>query len=139
MDQNNPGDWFSNPCRYFFMDRNTKKVDIDNVKRTSWNHKDTLIVGGGGLIGNDNFELFMDRITTQPDINILNDVLEVKLRDTSFENKDILKLWKEEVQTITFKYLDKIDNKIGPRILWERDIIQETKIQIRTCYLIQST
>lgn len=118
IDQNNPGDFYSNPCRYFFTDRETTKIDIDNVKRTTWKHKDTIIVGGGGLIGNENFEPFMNRITTQPDINLLNDILETNLRDASIENRDLLKVWKEEVQTITLKYLDKIDTKIGPRILW---------------------
>ena len=101
IDQNNPGDLFSNPSRYFFPDKETKKIDIDNVKRTEWHQKDTIIVGGGGLIGNDNFERFMGRITTHPDELILIDILETKLKNVSEENKSLLQNYKSTVQKYT--------------------------------------
>lgn len=118
MDANNPGDWFCNPARYFFKEKETKKIDIDNVRKTYWSQYDTLIVGGGGLIGNPNFEALMERITSHPDEHALNDVLDVKLKNISKENQPSIVKWREEVQRLTVDVLESIDRRIGPRILW---------------------
>ena len=118
IDQNNPGDLFSNPSRYFFPNEETIKIDIDNVRKTAWNQLDTIIVGGGGLIGNENFETLMSRITTHPDEQILIDILETKLKNVSVENKEKLQKYKSTVQKYTVAILSQLDKSIGPRILW---------------------
>ena len=118
IDPNNPGDWYCNPARYFFSGMTTTKIDIDNVRKTSWGQYDTLIVGGGGLIGNPNFETLMERITTHPDEQIFNDILDVKLKNISKENKPNIIKWREEVQKLTVDILENLDRTIGPRILW---------------------
>lgn len=118
MDANNPGDWYCNPARYFFPTDNTIKVDVDNVRKTQWNQRDTLIVGGGGLIGNPNFETLMERITVHPDDQLLDDILEIKLKNVSKENKPYIQKWKEQVQRLTVDIRQSIDRTIGPRILW---------------------
>lgn len=129
MDKNNPGDLFSNPCRYFLPNTQTIQYDIDNVRKTSWHQKDTIIVGGGGLLGNENFDALMNRLITHPDQQILEDILETKLKNASIENKPLLYKWKENVQFYTTRALEEIDKELGPRILWgvghnsrERDI-----------------
>lgn len=118
IDQNNPGDLFSNPSRYFFPKETTLKIDIDNVRKTSWHQKDTIIVGGGGLVGNENFEHLMSRITTHPDEQLLIDILETKLKNISTENKDKMQRYKATVQKYTIHTLNELDKKIGPRIFW---------------------
>jgi len=118
MDQNNPGDWFSNPCRYFFPEKETEKYDVDNTRKISWHQHDTVIVGGGGLLGNDNFDHLMQRLITHPDAQILEDILENKLKNSSPENKTELYKWKESVQSYTLRILSQLDLSIGPRILW---------------------
>lgn len=118
LDQNNPGDWFSNPCRYFFKGKETVKLDVDNIKKTLWHQHDTIIVGGGGLLGNENFDSLMARLLTHPDLSILEDVLETKLKSSSPENKEILWKWKETVQKYTLNVITTLDKSIGPRILW---------------------
>jgi len=118
MDQNNPGDWYSNPSRYFFSNEETIKIDIDNVRKTQWHQHDTLIVGGGGLIGNFNFEPLMHRITTHPDEQILIDIIETKIKNVSEENRDEVYRWKELIQKVTLNLLSKLDKSIGPRVLW---------------------
>lgn len=118
LDENNPGDWYCNPSRYFFPNENTIKIDIDNVRKTTWGQFDTLIVGGGGLIGNSNFEELMERITVHPDEQIFNDILEVKLKTISKENRPEIIKWKAEVQRLTLDILENLDRSIGPRILW---------------------
>ena len=118
IDENNPGDFYSNPCRYFFSNLTTKKLDVDNIKKASWHQKDTIIVGGGGLLGNDNFEPLMQRLSTHPDEQVLEEILETKLKNISNENKELLWKWKEVVQSYTLNVLNGIDRTIGPRILW---------------------
>jgi exopolysaccharide biosynthesis predicted pyruvyltransferase EpsI len=118
MDANNPGDWYCNPSRYFFPEQDTTKIDIDNVRKTSWHQHDTIIVGGGGLIGNPNFETLMKRITVHPDEQIFHDILEIKLKNISKENKIQVTKWREEVQKLTVNFFNRMDKTIGPRILW---------------------
>ena len=118
MDKNNVGDWYSNPCRYFFTDRNTTQIDIDNVRKTTWEQSDALIVGGGGLIGNSNFETLMKRISTHPDELLLTDILETKIKSVSSENRSIIHKWKTRVQQDTIEVLSRLDRSFGPRILW---------------------
>lgn len=118
IDQNNPGDLFSNPSRYFFKDKETTKIDVDHIKKTSWKQDDTLIVGGGGLIGNENFESLVERISKSPDEQLLIDILETNLKIASNENKKILQKWKSDIQLITLDVLQNLNRKVGPRILW---------------------
>jgi hypothetical protein len=118
LDQNNPGDWFSNPSRYFFPQDTVSTYDIDKLRKTTWSQEDPIIVGGGGLIGNDNFELFIDRLTTHPDEQLLKDVLENKMKNISVENSKLLHKWRQEVQLITVNTMLELNRKHGPRILW---------------------
>ena len=127
MDKNNPGDWYSNPSRYFFDNISTVKIDIDNVRKTSWYQLDTIIVGGGGLIGNPNFESLMQRVCTHPDEQLLLDILQTKLKNISTENREDLIQWKETVQRLTVDLLSKLDKTIGPRILWGAGINSRDK------------
>jgi hypothetical protein len=118
-DQNNPGDWFSNPSRYFFQNKNLLSIDIDNVKKTVWDPSFPIIVGGGGLIGNDNFESLMDRIILHPDERILKDTISFQdIKNISNKNKELIWKWREEVQKITVKLFEKIDKTLGPRVIW---------------------
>lgn len=118
IDENNPGDYYSNPCRYFFSGNTTIKVDIDNIKKTTWHPHDTIIVGGGGLIGNENFEELMERLSTHPEELLLRDILDVKIKRISDENQEIITKFKEKVQKATVQVLSEMDRTIGPRILW---------------------
>ncbi len=118
MDKNNPGDWYSNPTRYFFPNKTINQIDIDNVRKTTWHQKDVIIVGGGGLIGNENFESLMERITVHPDEHLLTDLLETRIKNVSVENKDEIKKWRERVQTLTLNLINSLDKTIGPRIIW---------------------
>ena len=134
MDENNPGDWYCNPTRYFFPDKDVKKVDIEHVRKTTWNQHDILIVGGGGLIGNPNFESLMQRITVHPDEQLFNDILEIKLKNISTENRSNVIKWRDEVQRLTVDALENIDRSIGPRILWGAGInSKDNSVDSRRC------
>lgn len=117
-DPNNVGDYFCNPLRYFWPGAEVNSIDIDAVKKATWGMNDPMIVGGGGLIGNDNFEKLMVRIMTHPDELILLDVLNIKIKQIGDENKPAIIKWKEQIQRLTVDVMSRLDRKIGPRILW---------------------
>ena len=52
-DQNNVGDIASNPLQYFLKDDEYQTVDIANLRNDLYPANVPVIVGGGGLIGND--------------------------------------------------------------------------------------
>ena len=117
-DPNNPGDWYCNPIRYFWPNAEVNSIDIDTVKKTTWGMKDPMIVGGGGLIRNENFEKLMTRITIHPDELLLLDVLDIKIKQIGDENKAAIIKWKEQIQQLTVDVMSRLDRKIGPRIMW---------------------
>lgn len=117
-DPNNVGDWYCNPIRYFWPKAEVNSVDIDTVKRATWDMNDVMIIGGGGLIGNDNFEKLMSRVMTHPDELILSDILNIRIRNVGERNKTEIIRWKEQIQKLTVDVISKLDRKIGPRILW---------------------
>ena len=117
-DANNPGDWFCNPIRYFWPGADVNSIDIDSVKTTTWGMTDPMIVGGGGLIGNENFAKLMTRITVHPDELLLIDVLDIKLKQIGEENRAAIIRWKEQIQQITVDAMSRLDRKVGARILW---------------------
>jgi hypothetical protein len=117
-DDNNPGDLFSNPSRYFFKEQEISSFDIDNLTKPSWNLRDAIIIGGGGLVGNPNFDKLVERVTLHPDEFFFQQVLNLNMKGVSSENKSIMYTWKEHIQEYTNKLIPYIDRKIGPRILW---------------------
>ena len=54
-DDNNVGDLYSNPLRYFAPDEVSLSVDIAAPYNKSWTDDQILVIGGGGLIGNEGF------------------------------------------------------------------------------------
>lgn len=118
LDLNNPGDFYSNPSRYFFSNEFTTKIDIDNVRRTTWSQSDIIIVGGGGLLGNPNFEAFVNRITVHPDEQLLKDILEIKIKNVTEDNRVLMQDWKDNLRVNTIRTLEKLNKETGLRILW---------------------
>jgi hypothetical protein len=117
-DENNPGDLFSNPARYFFKSEEIKSIDVDKLQYPLWNLQDAIIIGGGGLIGNPNFDKLVERVTIHPDEFFLNQILNLNIKGVSGENKKLMFEWKSHIQEYTNKLIPDLDRKIGPRVLW---------------------
>ena len=58
-EKTNPGDWWSTPKHYFDKYKNDDWVDILDLDIVSLKNYDQIIVGGGGLLYNNNFEKFI--------------------------------------------------------------------------------
>jgi hypothetical protein len=67
MDPNNVGDIAADPLQYFLDPEEYVAVDIDNLTNSEYPTDLPVIVGGGGLIGNEFFGHAMQSLTHHPD------------------------------------------------------------------------
>ena len=58
-EKTNPGDWWSTPKHYFDSFKNDDWIDIFDLDKINLSGYDQIIVGGGGLLYNNNFEKFI--------------------------------------------------------------------------------
>ena len=58
----NPGDYWCTPMHYWQEFRKGDWVDVMNVDSVDLNSYDQIIVGGGGLLGNDNFDPYIQQL-----------------------------------------------------------------------------
>lgn len=58
----NPGDYWCTPMHYWQEFRKGDWVDIMNIDSVDLNSYDQIIVGGGGLLGNDNFDPYIQQL-----------------------------------------------------------------------------
>jgi hypothetical protein len=67
MDPNNVGDIAADPLQYFLDPEEYIAVDIDDIDNAAYPTDLPVIVGGGGLIGNEFFGHAMELLTRHPD------------------------------------------------------------------------
>jgi len=58
-DVNNPGDYWCTPLHYWDEFKDCDWIDIMDVDSVDLNSYDQIIVGGGGLLGNNNFDPYI--------------------------------------------------------------------------------
>jgi hypothetical protein len=63
----NPGDWWSCPRHYFDEFVDSDWIDITDVPSVDLSQFDQIIVGGGGLLGNDNFDPYIQQLLPHAD------------------------------------------------------------------------
>jgi hypothetical protein len=56
----NPGDWWSSPRHYFDEFTDSEWIDILDLDSVNLSDYEQIIVGGGGLLGNTNFQPYID-------------------------------------------------------------------------------
>lgn len=69
QDKNNVGDMSANPLQYFLKPDEYQVVDIDSVGTSIYPNDVPKIVGGGGLISNENFENAMRVLANDSELN----------------------------------------------------------------------
>ena len=117
-DENNVGDYASDPLQYFLKPKEYKRIDITNIGREHLDDSMPVIAGGGGLIAN---ELFVDslRDIVQPsDKTQLLNIADQYWTAYNNSNKHIRDEFFNKLNKLVGDYADKISDKIGPRILW---------------------
>lgn len=117
-DYNNVGDMASNPLQYFLKPEEYQVVDVANLTATAYPDDVPVIVGGGGLIGNDFFGDFHSAFTRGSDKTQLEDLWNNSWILANQKYQELHKQFQQEYHDLIKKYLDKLEYTKRPKFIW---------------------
>lgn len=117
-DPNNVGDLYSNPLRYFAPDADINEIDITKYNKTEWVEGAPVIIGGGGLIGNELFGNSLLDCLESPDAIALDRMMENSWILSHEKNKDAYIKFRDVVDKAYRDARKQVTDTAGPRILW---------------------
>lgn len=117
-DENNVGDIASNPLQYFLDPEDYVTVDITDIGREPISPDIPLIVGGGGLIGNEFLDTNFRRLLTSSDKAQLYEMYEKRWNSPSSTMKKIQIEFEEEYLTLIRKYIKKTEDSKNLKVIW---------------------
>jgi len=119
VDENNVGDLASNPLQYFLNKSEYQVVDVVNLHKTAYPHEAPMIIGGGGLFGN-NFigGDYLKTALLSADRNQLETLWENSWKLSNPKYRDIFREFHKKHRDLVAEVLNKIDNTPGPRFVW---------------------
>lgn len=117
-DPNNIGDIASNPLQYFLKSDQYQTIDAAHLIKESYPLDVPLIVGGGGLIGNNLFSNVIADALKSPDELQLISIAQTKWKLASPENNDTHAYFKSEFGSLINRALSLISKPSGPRHVW---------------------
>ena len=118
MDQNNVGDMYSNPLRYFLKPDEYQTIDITHVGSEAYPYDVPVIAGGGGLIGNELFGENLLSLLNDPDKNTALQQWRAAWEIVNPTNANVHHRFLEKLQPILNEYLNSLENRSAPTILW---------------------
>lgn len=117
-DPNNVGDIASNPLQYFLDSDQYQVVDAANFGREHYPVDAPLILGGGGLIGNDFMGNVAAKVLKTPDRIQIEELAQSKWRLVDPSNNEAHQQFKEDY----IKLIDRVrvltNRTMGPRYVW---------------------
>ena len=119
IDQNNIGDMYSNPLRYF-ASQNDKvhSVDITHALQDNYPDDVPVIIGGGGLIENEMFGHMIPILAEGVDSVALDKMWESRWICRNGKNESVYNEFNNEFVRIFAKAQQEILTNKGPKILW---------------------
>lgn len=117
-DDNNVGDMYSNPLRYFAPESIKLSVDIAAPFNKSWTDDQTVVVGGGGLIGNEGFGSFVEDILQSPDLAALNNMWKNRWVLSHSANTTVYNKFHDEFLKIVSEAENSLVKNKGPKVIW---------------------
>jgi hypothetical protein len=118
QDQNNVGDIASNPAQYFLKPEEYHTVDIEELNYTEYASNLPMIVGGGGLIGNEFFGDIVKNVLNSSDKNQLTDLWNRRWSITDPSNKTVHEEFLIKYKDLIKEYIDKLNTTKSPRFFW---------------------
>ena len=118
IDKNNVGDIASNPLQYFLKNDEYQSIDIIDLQTTKYDSSIPVIVGGGGLIGNEFLGEAARRTLSTSDKNQLTDLWNRRWEATDVANQDLNQEFLIRYKDLIKEYLDKINKNKSPRYFW---------------------
>jgi hypothetical protein len=132
QDQNNVGDIASNPVQYFLSPDEYHTVDITELNYTEYASNLPMIVGGGGLIGNEFFGDIVKNVLNSSDKNQLSDLWNRRWSVTDPSNRNINEEFLIKYKDLIKEYIDKLNTTKSPRFFWGGGYNGEYNKKIKT-------
>lgn len=118
MDPNNVGDIASNPLQYFLPRDEYEIIDVANIGEKSYPENVPLIVGGGGLIGNNFMGDFFGDLLYSPDRLTLEHMWSNSWNVTNQRYKELYDNFHSRYQALVSETLAQVDKVTAPRFVW---------------------
>jgi hypothetical protein len=117
-DMNNVGDMASNPIQYFLKEDQYQSVDITELYTTTYSANLPVIVGGGGLVGNEFFGDIVKNVLHSSDKNQLLELWNRRWEVTDPANKNLHEDFLIKYKNFIKEYIDQLDKSKSPRFFW---------------------
>jgi hypothetical protein len=117
-DLNNVGDTASNPLQYFLKDDEYKILDAANFGREYYPTDVPLILGGGGLIGNEFIGNVAAKVLKTPDLMQVEDLAQQKWKLVDPNNEEVHRRFKSEYSNLIDYVMRSVGKELGPRYVW---------------------
>jgi hypothetical protein len=117
-DPNNVGDIASNPLQYFLRPDEYKTIDVANLGAEPYPENVPLIIGGGGLIGNNFMGDFYREILESSDRLQLEEMFDRSWSLSNPEYKELFDKFHREYKTLLKETIDQVKPVRSPRIIW---------------------
>ena len=117
-DENNVGDIASNPVQYFLKKDQYQSIDILDLYKSQYPSNKPVIVGGGGLIGNEFFGDAARDVLNSADKNQLLGLWDQRWDLCDPANENINNEFKKRYKGLIKEYIDKLSANKSPRFFW---------------------
>lgn len=117
-DPNNVGDIASNPLQYFLKPDEYMSIDVAHIGEEAYPEDVPLIVGGGGLIGNNFMGDFFASMCESSDRNQIERMWDNFWTLSNPDYKELYDDFHENLRQKTSELLNKIKPVTAPRIIW---------------------
>lgn len=118
VDHNNVGDIASNPLQYFLRPDEYQVVDITKFGSTSYNSELPIILGGGGLLGNELFDQQLHSLATTSDLDQLLHIQNQTWKLKNQNNQQAYQQFQSTFKSHIDKYIQNLAVKSTPKYLW---------------------
>ena len=112
-DMNNVGDIASEPLQYFLPRDSYQTIDILDIGKDAYPSNVPMIVGGGGLLGNEFIGNHLDRVLSSSDKQQLERLWKNKWVLGNIENSELHSRFIEEYRSLIKKYIDLIPQTLS--------------------------
>jgi hypothetical protein len=117
-DQNNVGDMASNPLQYFLKPDEYQSIDAADFGGVDYPLNVPLILGGGGLIGNEFMGNVAAKVLSTPDRLQIDALSAARWHVIDDRNRDLHKKFKNTYSDLLNEIRDKLPKPTAPRYIW---------------------
>lgn len=118
VDENNVGDMASNPLQYFLKPNEYKVIDVVKLHSTTYSNNIPLILGGGGLLGNEFLSNDLRNLLLSADYSRLKSLWNQRWDLCDKNNQSLHENFLLEYQALIKKYIDSLATTQSPRFVW---------------------